>query len=253
MSTKVTKLETAETETAPAVTTNSSHAILGVIDRLSANPDIDIDKIERFFDLYERQQRFEAERAFAKAFAAMQPEMPIIAERGEINNRVGQVQSKFAKWEDIVEGIRPVLAKHGFALSFQPTILENGKVRVTAVLQHEDGHKISSTYDLPADTSGSKNAVQALGSSTSYAKRYLASGLLNIASRGEDDGGQAGGGEVVSDEQADMLRSMISATKTDVNKFLTFFKAESVSDLPAAQFERALGFLRKKKEEQEAG
>lgn len=234
-------------ETPPA-TQNSSAAILQVIDKIATHPDIDIDKIERFFDLYERQQQFEAKRAYTESFAAMQPELPIIDERGSIKNRVGQKQSGYALWEDVVEQIRPTMAKHGFALSFKPTITENNKVRVTAVLSHRQGHSEESTYELPADASGSKNAVQALGSSTSYAKRYLAFGLLNIASRGEDDGGKAGGGEVVSDEQADMIRKLIAATKSDVNKFLTFFNAESVSDLPAAQFERALGFLRKKAE-----
>lgn len=247
---KVTPIKVEEETT--AVTANSSHAILSVIDRLSANPDIDIEKIERFFSLYERQQAWEAKRAYTESFAAMQPELPVIAQRGEIKNRVGQTQSRFALWEDVVEQIRPVMAKHGFALSFKPEVTENNKVRVTAVLSHRQGHSEESTYELPADTSGAKNAVQSLGSSTSYAKRYLAFGLLNIASRGEDDGGQAGGGEVVSDEQAQTIRELIQTTRSDVNKFLTFFKAESVSDLPAAQFERAMGFLLKRKKEQEA-
>ncbi|WP_409524602.1 ERF family protein [Pseudomonas sp.] len=44
---------------------------------------------------------------------------------------------------------------------------------------------------LPLDTSGSKNAVQAVGSSTSYGKRYVMSALLNLTTRGEDDDGHA--------------------------------------------------------------
>jgi hypothetical protein len=46
---------------------------------------------------------------------------------------------------------------------------------------------------LPLDTSGSKNNVQAVGSSTSYGKRYTATLLLNIRTKGEDDDGHAGG------------------------------------------------------------
>ena len=46
---------------------------------------------------------------------------------------------------------------------------------------------------LPADTSGSKNVVQAIGSSVSYGKRYTMQALLNITSGGEDDDGHSGG------------------------------------------------------------
>ena len=42
---------------------------------------------------------------------------------------------------------------------------------------------------LPLDTSGSKNAVQAVGTSVSYGKRYVMCAMLNIATRGEDDDG----------------------------------------------------------------
>jgi hypothetical protein len=42
------------------------------------------------------------------------------------------------------------------------------------VLSHELGHSEETTMTLPLDTSGSKNNVQAVGSSTSYGKRYTA-------------------------------------------------------------------------------
>ncbi|HET9820175.1 MAG TPA: ERF family protein, partial [Rhodanobacteraceae bacterium] len=50
-----------------------------------------------------------------------------------------------------------------------------------------DGHREETSITLPADTSGSKNAVQAVASSTSYGKRYTAGALLNLTSHGEDD------------------------------------------------------------------
>jgi hypothetical protein len=115
----------------------------------------------------------------------------VIDERGGIKNTAGTVQSTYAKWEDINDAIRPVLHEHGFALSFRVKRVENA-ISVTGILSHEDGHSEETTLELPSDTSGSKNAVQAVGSSLSYGKRYTAMALLNITSRApmdrDDDG-----------------------------------------------------------------
>ena len=62
---------------------------------------------------------------------------------------------------------------------------------VTGVLMHRAGHSMRTSMTLPFDTSGSKNAVQAIGSSVSYGKRYVISAMLNIATRKEDDNGYA--------------------------------------------------------------
>jgi hypothetical protein len=129
----------------------------------------------------------------------MQPKLPIITERGRIivreknsnGKRDGDViqDTPFARWEDINEAIRPLLYEHGFALTFRNGLAPDGKVRVTTVLKHRSGHEEETHFDLPHDSSGSKNAVQAVGSSTSYAKRYGTLSILNITTKGEDDDG----------------------------------------------------------------
>ncbi len=64
---------------------------------------------------------------------------------------------------------------------------------VTCYLSHTGGHSEETTVRLPLDLSDGKSGVHAVGSSTSYAKRYAASALLNLTSAGEDDDGQATG------------------------------------------------------------
>ena len=61
---------------------------------------------------------------------------------------------------------------------------------ITAILSHREGHSEETTLTLDADKSGSKNAVQAVGSSISYGQRYAAVALLNITTRGMDDDGE---------------------------------------------------------------
>lgn len=228
-------------DTAPAV--SQAAAIISVIERAATNPNVDIDKMERLLEMQERIMQRDARAAFASALAEMSPNLPAIVERGGIKDRSGNVQSTYALWEDINDAIKPVLARHGFALSFR-TGRDEGQISVTGVLSHREGHSEETTITLPHDSSGSKNAVQAVGSSTSYGKRYTAGLLLNLTSRGEDDDGNAGGsGAVITDEQADTIRDLIGSTGTKISAFLEYIDAPSVADIPAAKFQAAMKAL----------
>jgi hypothetical protein len=121
-------------------------------------------------------------------------------------------------------------------------------VTVTATLGHVGGHAEETTMTLPHDSSGSKNAVQAIGSSTSYGKRYTALSLLNITTRGEDDDGNGGSspGGVVTEDDLMKLREMIEAVDANENAFCRFLRIDKLTDLPAARFPAAMEALREK-------
>lgn len=182
---QVQKIDNPSTAVAPM---DMADSLLSVIERAARDPSVDIDKMERLIEMQERVQARHAKVAFAEALAELQPKLPVISERGKILNSSKQVQSTYAYWEDVNEAIRPVLYDHGFALSFK-TGRSNQNITVTGILSHRLGHSEETTIELPADGSGSKNAVQAVASSTSYGKRYTAFALLNITSKGEDDDG----------------------------------------------------------------
>lgn len=168
---------------------NQDSAMLDFIQRAASDPSVEIDKLERLILLSERLQAKKAEAEFNAAMAAMQSDIPSIAERGAITVN-GQVRSNYATFEDINDVIKPIMQGHGFAITFK---VENvpGGMSVTGILMHRAGHRESTSMFIPLDTSGSKNAVQAVGSSTSYGKRYVMSALLNLTTRGEDDDGHA--------------------------------------------------------------
>jgi len=176
----------------PVVDLPEGSAIFAIIERAARDPSVDIDKMERLIVMQERMQANRSKSEFAAAFAAMQPDLPIIPEHGEGHNK-----ASYALWEDVNELIKPVLAKHGFGLSFKPSDAQGG-VQIVAILMHSGGHSEETTKFYPADTSGNKNAIQAIGSSISYGKRYTASALLNLSSRKEDDDGTKGGGDPVN-------------------------------------------------------
>lgn len=231
---------------APAMPSSDAASLMAVITRIAENPEIDLARIEKMLDMYERVAERQAKVAYTAALAEMQPQLPVIAERGGIKGQGGKVQSTYALWEDINDAIKPVLAEHGFALSFK-TGREGDQIVVTGILSHRDGHSEQTTMHLPVDASGSKNAVQAVGSSTSYGKRYTAAALLNLTSRGEDDDGHAGGsGGVITEAQRDALILLADEGGADKRKFCEFFGIQSVADLPSRDYRRAEQMLREK-------
>lgn len=175
----------AVTKTKPEAT----GSLLEVISRAAADPNVDIEKMERLLEMQARVETRQAEVAFAEDFAAMQPKLPTITMNGEIVHK-GQVISQFSDWPNINKVVTPILSEHGFSLSFKPAEKE-GKTAVTAILRHRMGHQDEATLSLPTDTSGAKNAVQAVGSSLTYGKRYTGVLILNLTIEGEDDDGSA--------------------------------------------------------------
>lgn len=224
--------------------------IFDIINRAAFDPSVDADKIERLLKMGREYQADEAKKAFARALIAMKPELPVIDRKGRIEiyekgkEKVAAhltQSTPYARWEDIDAAITPVLARHGFVLTFRTGAGAEGRITVTGVLMHELGHSEEATMPLPLDTSGSKNNVQAAGSSTSYGKRYTATALLNIRTKGEDDDGTEGGKTgLVSDEQAERILELLTRDKADVKAFCTYMKVPAITDLPASEYTRAI-------------
>jgi hypothetical protein len=243
-------------ETAPEVTqpVSEASAILAIIERAAQNPDVDIDKMERLLAMQERIWERNAKQAFTEAKIAMRPKLPEISMRGRIiirekgNQQNILQETPFARFEDIHEAVTPILSAHGFDLSFKNSLAPDGKVRVTTILSHVEGHSEETYFDLPHDSSGSKNAVQAVGSSTSYGKRYGVLNILNIRVSGEDDDGEkAGAPEPISEDQYTVLANLMTEVGANKEKFERFMKVESLSDLPATRFDEARKALEAKR------
>src|SRR5262249_38126798 len=92
----------------------SSAAFLAAIAELSRNPDVDVDKMSRLWDIKRSIDAQEAQTAFNRAMLAAQREMPIVI-RDAVNE---QTHSKFAKLEKIEKLIRPVYTRYGFVVTF---------------------------------------------------------------------------------------------------------------------------------------
>jgi hypothetical protein len=218
-------------------------AIFSMIERVSAQPDVPVERVEQLFKLYTQMDAERARRSYHAAFAAMQPKLPAVARKGTAHNN-----KAYARFEDIIAAIMPVLAAHEFGLSFR-VFEQPGKVVVRAILSHAGGHSEHTEFAYPFDASGNKNAIQAIGSATQYGKRYTASALLGIATKDDkdDDGNAAGAGELISEDQFTELAALIQDTGTDLAKFLALGNLDGLSDMPKRDFEKAKALLLAKK------
>lgn len=236
-----TELEKPQTELA----VRGGDALLNVIAAAARDPNVDPAKMTALLELKERIDANNAKVEFNRAFARLMLKMPRVSKDGKIDLGKGRPMN-FAKWEDVDRVIRPLLAEEGLSLSFscEPSA---GKITMTGHLRHQLGHESTSTMELPPDAGPGRNALQAIGSSHSYGKRYIALDMLNIITVGADDDGNGAG--AINQDQANKIIDLMLAIEMDQTstaKFLEFAGADSVEQIQKHRFDGVMTALRTK-------
>lgn len=227
----------------PPVVYEQGDTLLQVIAAAARDPHVDVAKMSALLELKERVEARDAKAQFNAAFARMQKILPRVTKHGVID--LGKGKIPFAKWEDIDTVIRPILANEGFALSFTAEPSE-GRVRMTAHLRHAAGHEETSTMELPPDTGPGRNALQAIGSSHSYGKRYLACDMLNIILEGQDNDGSKA--FPLKPEQLEQVENMVAACELKgdaLRRFLQYADATSVETIQQHRFDDVMQALKR--------
>jgi hypothetical protein len=95
-------------------------------------------------------------------------------------------KSRFTSLDAILDATRPVLAKHGLALSQEP-VFEDGMAGVVTRIIHVSGETRESKLLLPLRD----QTAQGAGGCITYARRYAAAAVLGITSDEDLDGNEA--------------------------------------------------------------
>lgn len=124
--------------------------------------------------------------AIAKALSQLQ---------GEIQNPSNTatnpfLKNKYAPLDEILNGVRPLLSKHGLSVVQMP-ISTDGHIGVQTVLMHESGEQLLGEIMLPLGEEKGKSLAQVAGSIITYLRRYAITAYLGIAGEDDDDGNRA--------------------------------------------------------------
>lgn len=237
-------VETKQAANLPAEITTEK-AMIQRIAEMASDPNCDPDKMEKLLNVQIRMMDRQAKIDFDQALADLQNEMPRITARGEIKTKDGVVTSRYMKYEDIDNVIRPLLKKYNFSLVHDAKE-ENGKMLVTTILKHRGGHQESVSSPLPFDqTNALKSPLQAAASTEAFGKRRNVCKILNIVQEGQDDDG-AGTHIKIDDSQAKLIKDALQETGSDTIRFLQYMGVSSVENIPMKDYNKAHAVLQRK-------
>lgn len=217
---KAAALVAVEAPTVPATVDNSPMVLL----KAALDRGADMGVLEKLMDLQERWEANQARKAFDEAVSDAKARIKPI-----VRNATGHNQKKYADFAAIAKEVDPVLGPLGLSYRFRSE-QQDGKISVTCRLSHKAGHAEETTLTGPADTTGSKNAIQAIGSTTTYLQRYTLVLMLGLAASNDDDGNAAGTNQALTDEQVSSLFSLIAETNSNIDQFLIAAKVEPFDD-----------------------
>lgn len=226
---------------------SESSALVSMIERAARDPNVDIDKMERLFQMHERMAARSAEQAYNEAMAKAQAAMPAVVR----NKKNEHTKARYADLYAIADAAMPEIHKAGFGLSFSECeAMQPGCIGIACRVSHSAGHSETYRYNVPLDKAGTagktnKTDTQAYGSTMTYGRRYATCGVFNISIT-DDDGNAAS--ETITEDQADMLSSKLADADADIPAFCRFFKIDKYADLPAAKLSSALRMIDQRKQ-----
>lgn len=221
---------------------STEQSVLSIIERAATNPEVSPEKMHSLLDLQLRILDKQSEIAFNRDFSLASKELPLIKKNGVIDMGAKGKMS-FAKYEDLDKALRPIEERFGFTRSFLTSPVQNG-IEMTIKLTHREGHSITSSRFMPPDTGAGRNAMQAVGSASSYAKRYLTLDLWNIVTIGADDDAQST--ELISSEQVKEIEQLIMDTDSKKDLFLKHLGVEKTTEIMQRDFNMAVTLLKQK-------
>ena len=115
--------------------------------------------------------------SLAAALAKAQGEM----ENAGKNSVNPHFKSKYADLAEILNTVRPVLSKHGLAVTQFPAF-EGGTAHVETILTHASGEWMSGTCSAPVQ----KSDPQGVGSALTYLRRYSLAAVCGLAQEDDD-------------------------------------------------------------------
>jgi hypothetical protein len=216
---------------------DSTSKVLTLIERVALDPRGNVEKLERVIRMYQSLKAKEAELSYNAAKGRILKKLAgikIIKNRAALYEiEKGKTQKgiheafRYAPLEEIDKHLRPLLAEEDMDLSYSDEPLGGGGLLIRGRLKHlPGGHYEDFFMPAPFDTTGGKSGVQAVGSTNSFLRRYVACNIFNIVVVRDDDDGTGG---TIDEAQTKTIVDMIKKARVGP-KFLKYMKAQSVEE-----------------------
>lgn len=152
----------------------------------------DVDKMKQLWELSQLWEANEARKAFVVALNTFKADAPKIIKTKEVTFGAGKTAYKHALAGVASEQIGAALAGHGISHRWDVEQADGGIIKVTCILTHAQGHSERVSLQASPDTGGSKNSIQAIGSTISYLQRYSLFAATGLVPKDADDDGKGG-------------------------------------------------------------
>lgn len=223
---------------------------------------VSVDQLKSLMDLAERYDKIQAEKAWNYGMTKCQQDMPALLKNSHNKHK----DIWYAGYEQLDKQIRPVYLREGFSLCFTEIPQENPEVcRMALDILHVDGHVRRFLKDVHIDGAGIKGnpnmtPTQADGSTSQYARRYVAKMAFNLVESFDVDlDGERDNSATLTPEEVKILQDMIDelnfirTVPFPVPAMCHWLRegATKLSEIPRSQFVNALADVKSKRIEAE--
>ena len=185
--------------------------------------------------------------------ALMKIQQELKAPKNQFNN-FGKY--KYRSCEDILEAVKPLLAKYGAQLTLSDDIVQIGdRIYVKATASITDGlvfTEVTAYAREPIDKKGMDDS-QITGTASSYARKYALNGLFLIDDTKDADTDEHANqtknsaySKTVSQATVKVIEQLIKETNTDKAKMLEYYQVGEINELTTEQAKNCVANLKKK-------
>ena len=217
--------------------------------RLAVTGRADLAQLKELLAIQRDWESNEARKEYHIAMAAFKANPPKIDKDKKVSfaTSVGNTSYNHASLANVTEKISAELSKHGLSASW--ITKQNGAILVTCKITHIKGHSEETTLSAAADTSGSKNAIQAIGSTITYLERYTLLALTGLATFDQDDDAQGAEVELIDEKQLNTILDNLAELNAPIPQFLAYMKLTKLEEMPKADYQKAMVAIQAKRKQ----
>jgi hypothetical protein len=201
--------------------------------RIALTQGADLEKLTKLMDLQERFEKNEARKAFVSAMNKFKANPPTITKNKHVE--FNTTKYRHATLDHVCDEVTEALSAVGITHAWKMK-QDGGVIIVICVLTHELGHSEETQLMGNPDISGGKNAIQAIGSTTTYLQRYTLMAACGLAASEDSDANESGHPIVTAAEIEKVCGEMSRAKDLAELKFLfgvAYNKASELGDRQA--------------------